>query len=434
MVAKPGGSKGWVYGGGGRLHRVPHLFAGQRDHAGQPAPAAGPGVLHPPMPSSATAEEQIRKQSNSVKNRSAPAQVSRLRGGTGSGEQGAGAGSGGGGRGVGAPALSGSRALWGEVCEGPSPEASERPGLEGRARQRGALGTQPRLLTPAGRAMGHAGVGVGIGIQKADHTGAGGVQAVQEGARRPGAGACWVSARAPQAALGGPPPRRVRHRVLVSQGPGSSLALEGPSSAVPPGAHRGGGRPQHSHLALGLRLRPVGSERNSIFRTVPSKVPASGSPGSCGPTATARAAALRLPRSTLTPALVFRQQDPSGWKSPGWPPAGGHCPPAQARSLGLRSPPPAPPGPALRPLPHPCLTPTRPCAPPGPSLPPDFTPPRGPGHTVRPHQSRWLPLPELPASRPLAPDASDLSFPSGHSSLVPATWTPPTWPGRPPAP
>lgn len=269
MVAKPGGSKGWVYGGGGRLHRVPHLFAGQRDHAGQPAPAAGPGVLHPPMPSSATAEEQIRKQSNSVKNRSAPAQVSRLRGGTGSGEQGAGAGSGGGGRGVGAPALSGSRALWGEVCEGPSPEASERPGLEGRARQRGALGTQPRLLTPAGRAMGHAGVGVGIGIQKADHTGAGGVQAVQEGARRPGAGACWVSARAPQAALGGPPPRRVRHRVLVSQGPGSSLALEGPSSAVPPGAHRGGGRPQHSHLALGLRLRPSWFLEGRFFLRLP---------------------------------------------------------------------------------------------------------------------------------------------------------------------
>lgn len=282
--------------------------------------------------------------------------------------------------------------LCGEVCEGPSPEASERPGLEGRARLRGALGTQPRLLTPVGRAVGHAGAGVGVGIQKADHTGAGGVQAVQEGARRPGAGASWVSARAPRAALGGPPPRRVRHRVLVSQGPGSSLALEGPAQQYSGGPARWG--PQHSHLALGLRLRPVGSERNSIFRRRLAGDDAK--QGAC----------LRVPRHHHSPGGCTASPSVHADPGPCFPAArpfqvevagvspqpAGSCPPAQAGSLGLLSPPPPPPGPALRPLPYPhqALCPTKALLShfSTPTPPPDFTtPPR-----ARPH----CPSPSVP--------------------------------------
>jgi len=61
------------------------------------------------------------------------------------------------------------------------------------------------------------------------------VQAVQDGAGGRALVPAGVSATCPRAAPGGPPPWRVRHRVLVSQGPSSSLALEEPHSAARPG-------------------------------------------------------------------------------------------------------------------------------------------------------------------------------------------------------
>lgn len=127
-----------------------------------------------------------------------------------------------------------------------------------------------------------------------------------------------VSARTPQEAPGGPRPRRVRHRVLVSQGPSPSLAPEEPRSTTRLAAHgcveAGSG---HAHLALGLRPRPVGGERKaSLGADLPGtaprhlrrgpQAPAVPSPLPGGPTVSGSALTLG-PRSCT--AGLFRVQD-----------------------------------------------------------------------------------------------------------------------------
>lgn len=255
------------------------------------------------MPNSAlTAEQKRTNNHTSVKNHLAPAQLNRLRGRAGS--RGLGLGKEAAGGSVGAPALPGSPGFGGEVCTGPSPEASGCQEAGGQGASLEAPRGHSHCPSPlqAGARV-RAGAGVGIGIQEADHKGAGGVRAVQEGARGWALVPAGVSARMPQAALGGPPPWRVRHRVLVSQGPSSSLARGEPHSAAHPEAQGGGGAGPALSLGFGLKAEACGEreEMASLGADLLGTVPRAclGSPGSYCPVTTAWWPVLCLPGSTL---------------------------------------------------------------------------------------------------------------------------------------
>lgn len=215
-------------------------------NAGQPAPTRGPRVLPPTCTQlSYRRTAGMHEQPYfSEKTLSAPAWRSRLGGRAGSGGLRLGKEAAGGGR--------GSHGSAGRGPPGPVSRSIWAPGGQRAGRKlQGALGTQPLPLTPAGGCWGACGRRRGHRHSASRPRGSWGVR---------GAGLwCLLGSRPEQTqeAPGGPRPRRVRHRVLVPQGPSPSLAPEEPRSTARPAAHgcveAGSG---HAHLALGLRPRP----------------------------------------------------------------------------------------------------------------------------------------------------------------------------------